>query len=148
MRRLLSHGNCALVQKRASEKYAVLLLDTDVIVDLSRGYPPAAEWLASLPDAPGLPGYVVMELLSGCRNKSEMSRVQQLARLFQVYWPSTTDCNYAVTIFAQGKLSHNMGLLDALIGACALGLGATLCTFNTRHFAPFPDLVTEQPYSR
>lgn len=50
----------------------MLLLDTDVMIDVLRGYDPALEWLRSLADEMiGLPGFVAMELLQGCRNRQE-----------------------------------------------------------------------------
>jgi predicted nucleic acid-binding protein len=50
--------------------------------------------------------------------------------------------------FTTFYLSHSLGLLDALIGACALGRGATLLTFNSKHYRMIAGLVIEQPYSR
>jgi predicted nucleic acid-binding protein len=44
-------------------------------------------------------------------------------------------------------LSHRLGLLDALIAACALGQAATLCAFNLKHYRVIAGLITEQPYS-
>jgi hypothetical protein len=32
------------------------LVDTDVLIDVRRRYPPAIAWLVSLPDRPGVPG--------------------------------------------------------------------------------------------
>jgi len=42
----------------------MILLDTDVMIDLLRGYPPAKEWFDSLDDDAifTLPGFVMMEL--------------------------------------------------------------------------------------
>jgi predicted nucleic acid-binding protein len=37
---------------------------------------------------------------------------------------------------------------DALIAACAIGLSATLCTFNVKHYRVVPGLVMIQPYTR
>ena len=124
------------------------LLDTDIMVDLQRGRRPALEWLASLDEAPGLPGFVVMELMEGCRNKQEMSRLSKRLGPFCIYWPTAADCNRALTTFARARLSHGTGILDAVIGECAVGLGAALCTFNERHFSAVPKLKTEQPYER
>jgi predicted nucleic acid-binding protein len=45
-------------------------------------------------------------------------------------------------------LSHNLGLLDTLIAACAIGRSATLCTFNVKHYRVVPGLLTAQPYPR
>lgn len=125
------------------------LLDTDVMIDVLRGYPPAVAWLRSLSGpAPGLPGFVVMELMAGCPDSKAQNDL--LARLapFRVHWPTSADCDRALATFAAGHLSHGLGLLDALIGECAVGLGASLCTFNARHFGAVPNLRIERPYSR
>jgi predicted nucleic acid-binding protein len=44
--------------------------------------------------------------------------------------------------------SHHLGLLDALIAATAIGLGASLCTFNAKHFQMISGLTIEQPNVR
>ena len=41
-----------------------------------------------------------------------------------------------------------MGLLDAIIAACAVGLSATLCTFNVKHYRHVRGLAVAQPYTR
>lgn len=124
------------------------LLDTDILIDLLRGLPQAASWLGSLPDAPEVPGFAVLELLQGCRNLQEARRVDRLASLFTVVWPTTADCSRALSSFARLRLAAGIGVLDVLIGECAIGLNATLCTFNTRHFQAMVALATEQPYAR
>jgi len=55
----------------------MILLDSDVMIDLLRQYPPAVEWFDTLEDEEEiiLPGYVVMELIQGCRNKIEQERL-------------------------------------------------------------------------
>ena len=50
--------------------------------------------------------------------------------------------------FTAFHLSRRLGLIDALIAACAVGRSATLCTFNVKHYRVIADLVTEQPYTR
>ncbi len=54
----------------------------------------------------------------------------------------------AVPDFTAYHLSHNLGLLDSLIAACATSRSATLCTFNTKHYRIIPNLVMVQPYQR
>lgn len=124
------------------------LLDTDVVVDAVRGYLPALHWLASLKEQPGLPGIVMMELVEGCANKVELRRIQQIVRPYALYWPTALDCQNGLLYLTQFYLSHSLGLEDALIAATAVGQSATLCTFNVKHFAAVPGLVTEQPYPR
>jgi len=124
------------------------LLDTDVVVDTVRGFPPARQWLNSLVEQPGLPGIAMMELVEGCANKADLWRVQKLVSRYTLYWPSPAGCQSALDYLTQFYLSHNLNFADALIAATAVGQGATLCTFNVKHFAAVPGLVMEQPYAR
>jgi predicted nucleic acid-binding protein len=124
------------------------LLDTDIMVDIQRGYQPALDWLESLDEAPGLPGFVVMELMEGCRDKQEMTGLRKQLEPFQVHWPTDSDANRALVTFSQARLSHNLGVLDALIAECVIGLQASLCTFNMKHFKAITSLRTEQPYPK
>jgi hypothetical protein len=124
------------------------LLDTDVLIDVRRRHPPAVAWLASLQERPGLPGLVVMEFIAGCRNQREVQALLRETAPFQLYWPTEADQEPALQIFASAHHSHRLGLIDALIGECAVRLSATLSTFNVRHYRAIPGLVTEQPYTR
>jgi hypothetical protein len=38
-------------------------LDTDILIDVQRGHPPAVAWFAQLTELPCVPGFVVMELV-------------------------------------------------------------------------------------
>jgi predicted nucleic acid-binding protein len=59
------------------------LVDTDVLIDILRGTPAAQAWLTSLPATTfAIPGVVPMELLIGCRNQSELRRIQQFLNAF------------------------------------------------------------------
>ena len=49
----------------------MVLLDSDVMVDLLRQLEPAVAWLDTLGDDEiMLPGFVVMELMQGCANRA------------------------------------------------------------------------------
>lgn len=124
------------------------ILDTDVAVDAARGYPAALAWLDSLTEEPGLAGIAMMELVEGCPNKADLWRVQKMVARYTLYWPTPGDCAKALGFFSHLRFSHGLGLQDALIAATAIGQGATLCTFNVKHFAAVPGLMTEQPYGR
>src|SRR5579871_2964574 len=104
----------------------MILLDTDVAVDILRNHTPAIGWLHGLGGAPlGLPGLVVMELLQGCLNKGEQQRVEQFCHPHTLYWPAESDCQRALRDFGAYLLSHSLGLLDALIAHTAIGLNET-----------------------
>ena len=124
-----------------------MLADTDVMVNILRGHPPALAWLAGLGATPiELPGLVAMELLQGCRDLAEQQRLEKHLRGFTLHWPTQADCRRAYQDFAAYRLSHNLGLLDALIGQTAVGSGEALATFNVKHYAVISGLTTVRPY--
>jgi hypothetical protein len=126
----------------------MVMLDTDVMVDLLRQYPPAVAWLESLEEEIILPGFVVMELIQGCRNKAEQEQVKENLTGYNVIWPSSETCDAALSVFTHFHLSHSVGILDAIIGQMAVTLGLPLYTFNQKHYATIPGLRTVQPYER
>jgi predicted nucleic acid-binding protein len=124
-----------------------MLLDTDVMIDILRGHPPAVAWLASLgTTSMGLPGLVAMELLQGCQNLPDQQSLEKQLLRFTLHWPTQADCQRAYVDFAAYRLSHNLGLLDSLIGHTALGLNERLATFNLKHYGVIAGLQAFQPY--
>lgn len=128
----------------------MILLDSDVMIDLLRQYPPAIQWLDQL-DADEIavvPGYVVMELVQGCQNKIEQERVLRVLARYGIVWLSPGHCAYALDLFVKYRLSHNVGMLDVLVGQTALMLDEPLYTFNRKHYHFIPGLRTFQPYEK
>jgi len=124
------------------------LVDTDVLIDVQRGHPPALAWFTGLTDVPEVPGFVVMELVQDARNAAEVRRVLKLVAPLNTVWPTEADCARALSDFTVYHLSQGLGLLDALIAACAIGRSVTLYTFNDKHYRVVPGLVTAEPYTR
>jgi predicted nucleic acid-binding protein len=124
------------------------LVDTDVLIDVQRGHSPALAWFAGLTELPGVPGFVVMELVQDARSAREVRKALKLVAPLQVIWPTEPDCARAMSDFTAYHRSHALGLLDALIAACAVGRSATLNTFNDKHYRVVPGLVTARPYTR
>ena len=123
------------------------LIDTDVLIDVQRGFAAAADWFATDRDV-GIPGFVVMELVQDARNSDEVQKALALVDGLEVVWPSEAECQTALEEFSTLHLSHGLGLLDALIAATAVGHGGVLNTFNERHYRMFPGLMTLRPYQR
>jgi predicted nucleic acid-binding protein len=124
------------------------LLDTDILIDIQRGHKPVITWFTGLSEIPNIPGFVVMELIQDAQNKQQVRKALQLVAPLPVIWPTETDCARALSDFTVYHLSNKVGLIDALIASCAVGRGATLCTFNVKHYRIIPELNMEQPYSR
>jgi hypothetical protein len=124
-----------------------MLLDTDVMIDILRQYPPALTWFSGMAQSSAaLPGLAAMELIQGCQNLAEQARTEARLRRFRWYWPTQADCLRAYRDFAGFRLSHGLGVVDALIGATAIGLGESLATFNVKHYGVMAGLRTVQPY--
>ena len=62
----------------------MILLDTDVMVDILRGYDPAKAWLALVEEI-GVPGLVAMELIQGCQNTREQRTLEKELSEFLLY---------------------------------------------------------------
>ena len=119
------------------------------MIDILRGHPAALAWLSSnSTETIALPGIVMMELIQGCRTKSEQHRMQKTLKGFPLLWPSHKACNQALTHFASHFPSHGIGILDAIIAEIAVEAGFALHTFNQKHYLPHPILKTIQPYLR
>jgi predicted nucleic acid-binding protein len=125
----------------------MILLDTDVMVDILRGHEPAKVWLVSMEEI-GVPGLVAMELIQGCQSTREQRTLEKELSEYQLYWPSMDDCNRAMKSFSSHHLSDNIGLLDALIAETAIGINAELATFNVKHYRVIKGLQSLQPYTR
>jgi predicted nucleic acid-binding protein len=128
----------------------MILLDTDVAVDLLRGRSAAVQWWSSLDPAEAVaaPGYVALELIDGCQNTADLTAVQRFLRPFRIIWLELQDGDRALDAYAHRRLANALDPLDILIAQTALRLNQPLHTFNQKHFKVIPHLHTIQPYTR
>jgi len=127
----------------------MILFDTDVMIGLLRDYGPAKTWLERIAsETIGLPGLVAMELIQGCRDNIEQARLQSALQPYALYWPNQADCWRAYADFYNFRLSHNLGLIDALIAETVIGMRAQLAIFNVKHYRVLESLHTIRPYRR
>jgi predicted nucleic acid-binding protein len=127
----------------------VIICDTDVMVDILRGHPSALAWLAdNSTETIALPGIVMMELIQGCRTRTEQQRMQKSLKGIPLLWTSHVACNRALKHFSATYPSHGIGILDAIIAEITVEAGFPLHTFNQKHYLPHPVLQTVQPYTR
>jgi predicted nucleic acid-binding protein len=124
-------------------------LDTDVLVECLRGMPSAQEWLErAAAETFQVPGIVAMELLAGCRDRTDLERTRKFLDAFDVVWPEATEFAQAYRLLAAHHLASNLGIPDCLIAAMALSRSAQLYTFNLKHFRVVPGLNVQAPYQR
>ena len=89
-----------------------------------------------------------MELIQSSPTVAHQQMAMRLVAPLQIIWPTEAECARALADFSAYHLSNNLGLIDAMIAACATGRSAPLCTFNVKHYRVVPGLITEQPYAR
>ena len=127
----------------------MILLDSDILIDIARRHPPAIAWLDTLGSQEiCLPGYVVMEYLQGCQNASELAKAMRWLSPYDRLWPNRAACEAAVETFSNAKLVSGLSIIDALIAHTAIRMNLPLHTFNIRHYAAVPGLQIIQPYTR
>ena len=145
-----SPSHARAVRRRAERRSETSgeLVDTDILIDVLRGHAPAVEWFRSLDELPSVPGFAVMELIQDADDEERIQKALKLVAPLRVLWPSADHCALALADFRRFHLSHGLGLLDALIGACAIERSATLLTFNHKHYRVNPNLSMAEPYAR
>ncbi len=111
-----------------------MIVDTDILIDLQRKHPPAISWFASLDTVPNVPGFVVMELIQGCKHKEALLTVKRLLDPFEIVWADHSECELGLGFFSRFYLSHHLGMIDSLIACIAVGRNVELCTFNEKHY--------------
>ncbi|MEJ5384415.1 MAG: type II toxin-antitoxin system VapC family toxin [Fimbriimonadales bacterium] len=124
------------------------LIDTDILVDALRGVADAVNFLTLQHAQSVIQLSVVsaMELIAGCRNAQELTRLQQFLQQATII-PIDTEVSWkAHQLMKEFFLSHGLLIPDALIAATALQHELTLCTRNSRHFQMIPELKLLRPY--
>ena len=66
----------------------MLVLDTDILIDIQRGHVAAAAWFQSLTNPPHVPEFVLMELMQAARSQKELVASRTLTQPLSVLYPS------------------------------------------------------------
>jgi predicted nucleic acid-binding protein len=99
----------------------MVLLDTDILIEVLRGSLQAKTWMGALrKDDFGIPGVVAMELLMGCRNQLELRQITTFLESFNLIWPEASEVYNAYGLLANLRLSSGLGIPDYLIAGLAL----------------------------
>jgi predicted nucleic acid-binding protein len=114
----------------------VVVIDTDISIDVSRGNETAIVYLQNLTTNGSLAVSLItqMELLVGCRNKQEIVLLDKFLKRFQMIKLNEAISIIAVDLLRQYRLSHGLLMPDALIAATALSLNSGLATKNQRDY--------------
>ncbi len=121
------------------------LIDTDVIIDVSRGSAAAATFVDSLEDIT-ISIITAHELIVGARNQRDAAAIDGLIRTYPVHEDLRSEITrLAYDLLKRHAKSDGLRTFDALIAATAIAEGFTLVSRNRKHFHLIGDLVLQSP---
>jgi predicted nucleic acid-binding protein len=120
------------------------LIDTDVMIDVSRGNASAASYLDSLSD-PAISIITAQELIVGARNKRDLVGIDSLVSAYPVIHMDTAIGQLAYDLLKRYAKSDGLRTFDSLIAATAIRLGFELVSKNRKQFAMIDGLRLESP---
>lgn len=122
---------------------AIIVADTDVLIDFLAGADPGSEAVAHHLELGNLSTTVItrFELLCGARTKKQEHQIKQLLRTLPtlLLGESAADSSAAIRndLRAAGK---EIGMADSLIAGIVLNKDCILLTRNRKHFEPIDGL--------
>jgi predicted nucleic acid-binding protein len=121
------------------------LVDTNVMVDFTRGNIKAGDYLDSIRGACLLSSITALELIAGARNQREVADLDIMISDYEQIAPTEHIMRRAYYLMKAHAKAAGLRTLDALIAATALEDGLTLATKNRKHFQMIGDLRLEVP---
>jgi len=112
------------------------VVDTDILIDAARNIQEALQCLEDIEKhaIPTVSVITQMELLVGCRNKTEQKALGQFLDRFQILRVTEQMSATAVNLLKTYRLRHGLTIPDALIAATALVWEQSFISKNQRHF--------------
>ena len=122
----------------------VSLIDSDVMIDLSRENVDAANYLDSLSN-PAISIVTAQELIVGARDKRDLYAIDSLVSTYRVIHIGAAIGQLAYELLKRYAKSDGLRTFDSLIAATAIEQNCTLVSRNRRHFAMIEGLRLEVP---
>jgi predicted nucleic acid-binding protein len=121
------------------------LIDSDIMVDFTRGAAEAVDYLESLGGACRISAITALELIAGARSQREVADLDILISIYEQIPPTEDVMRRAYYLMKTHAKSAGLRTLDAVIAATALEKGLTLATRNRKHFDMIEYLRLEVP---
>ena len=140
-------GTRVTPQGMALRMAELTLVDTDILIDAAHKDEMAVTVLQNIESTSGLAVSIVtqMELVVGCRNKTEQRELAKFLQRFQVIHLSASISQRGLELLQQYRLSHGLLIPDGLIAATALETAIPLISKNQKDYR-FIDGLQLLPY--
>ena len=123
------------------------LLDTSIIVDILRSYPPAQQWFGATNLQLGVTKFVWLEVIEGAISKRKQKHAIQVLNGFTLVPIDVLDIDWALVRLTNTVLAYSgIDLKDCLIASTSSRLQLPLYTQNLKHMRPLIGLLAQIPY--
>ena len=112
------------------------MIDTDILIDVARGYQAAISRLQAIEGVSILAISVItkMEMIAGCKDKRELDLPTVFLKRYNTIHIDEEVSETALSLVTQYRLSHGLHIPDALIAAASIVHNAPLLSKNQRDF--------------
>ena len=120
---------------------SLVICDTNIFISLFRNIPETVNELEAIGNTNVLISSVsVMELYRGMQNKKELLDMQKKISSYNVLHFNDEVSKTAISLINKFKLSHNLQIPDAIIGAMSVVFDIELLTYNKKDFKYIPGI--------
>jgi tRNA(fMet)-specific endonuclease VapC len=121
------------------------LIDTDVLVDVSRNNQGAIACVDRLGRDWALSRMTALELISGAKNQREVGLIDRLMEIYETLPVNDAIGRSAYELLKKYAKSNGLRTFDSLIAATAIVERRTLVTKNRKHFGMIEGLGINVP---
>lgn len=120
----------------------LVIIDTDILIDLGLDRVEAVETIATLEERYQLNISVItaMELYSGCRSKRDIKKIEELIANLRIEYVSKSISVRAYELMKEFGSSHGVEINDMLIAATAIERETKMISKNQKHYQFLPGL--------
>ena len=121
------------------------LIDSDILIDISRGIKAAREYVDALTEEWAVSQVSALELIVGARNQQELAAIDAFLSAYVIVPIRESTGKRAYELLKLYAKSHGLHVFDSLVAATAMEEGLTLVTKNQRHFGMIKGLRLQIP---
>jgi predicted nucleic acid-binding protein len=125
--------------------YMPYLIDSDVLIDISRGKRAAREYVDAFTEGWAISQVSALELIVGARDKRDLADIDSFLSAYVIVPLRDSTGKRAYELLKQYAKPHGLHVFDSLVAATAIEEGLTLVTKNRRHFGVITGLSVEVP---
>ena len=121
------------------------LIDSDVLIDVSRGKAAARDYVDRLPEGWAISQVSALELIVGARDNRELATIDAFLSAYVIVPLRAATGARAYELLKRYSKSHGLHVLDSLVAAMAMEEALTLLTKNRKHFGMIEGRKLEVP---